>query len=244
MSKKRKGIFDTEVVKYYPPIQTPTYPPPQPLPNVNYGLRETPQGRADTLEAGVYVPTLQAVVLGLAWGIVAGMVAGAVAFWQSWPWWVVPLVGAASSALVGAYHLTGGIQLRQSLLWKREELRRDPDGDVVGQPALALEPVTVRLELTGPEPGRTQFLNLDIGPERMSQLCRSVLAGRSLSEGEWTGAGRPFSRAEFRNLRGLLIERGLVRWNNDRAKAQGVTLTAAGRAVFRKLADLPPTVEG
>lgn len=119
------------------------------------------------------------------------------------------------------------------LLWALEKVTRlDLDGDrQVGQPS----PV-VRVEVTNGQ--REMYLDLPGRPEALATMALGVLNGRSLAEGTWSGRGGLFSRSEFRQIRDILIERGLAVWRNPEAKAQGVELTAAGRAVFRRLAEL------
>jgi hypothetical protein len=123
----------------------------------------------------------------------------------------------------------------RKLLWAVERVTgRDIDGDqVIGQP-VALPPIQV--EVTS---GQKQvYLELPGKPEALAALARGVLAGRPMAEDSWSGRAGPFSRSEFRQIRDTLIERGLATWRNPDAKAQGCELTAAGRAVFRRLADL------
>lgn len=243
MTKREPFNFDKTII--YKPDQ-PTalqpwqQPPQQDVVPVAWGYRETPVGKTGTLESDVYVPTLQAMFVGLAWGLVVIIAVALLAAWLCLAWWFAPLAGAATWAGVMAYHLTAGVQLRQSLLWKREELeRRDLDGDgVVGEP----KPVTLQLELIQPANKKTLFIDLGIAPEKAILFAKAVLSGASgLSVSEWTGRGGLFSRSEFERLRSRLIEIGLVRWVNDRSKQQGVTLLPAGRAVFRRLANYSPT---
>ena len=80
--------------------------------------------------------------------------------------------------------------------------------------------------------------------DRLPVLAAGLLAGRSFNQAAWTGAGGLFSRAEFDQLRDVLIERGLAAWKNPNARAQGVELTAAGRAVMRRLAERSPALSG
>ena len=94
----------------------------------------------------------------------------------------------------------------------------------------------VEVEVSKPDSKQMTFLDLPGDRQQLGQLASGVLAGRSFSEGEWSGGGRPYSRSEFRELRGELLERGLLTWRNHDAPAQGVQLTAPGRAVFRRLA--------
>lgn len=66
---------------------------------------------------------------------------------------------------------------------------------------------------------------------------------KPMSEGAWTGRGKPFSVDEFRALRDWLFGEGLAEWNNERAHAQGWHLRARARAMIRGLAEVndPPT---
>jgi len=95
----------------------------------------------------------------------------------------------------------------------------------------------VQVEVSEPEQGRWRFLDLPGGPEELEQLARGLMLGRSLAEAEWVGAGRPYTRSQFRELRGQLLERGLLVWRNPSAPSQGVELNAAGRAVFGRIAE-------
>ena len=83
------------------------------------------------------------------------------------------------------------------------------------------------------------MLDLPGTPESIAQLGRGLLLGRSFSEAEWCGRGRPFSKPEFVALRAQLVERGIVRWRDERSPAQGCELTHAGRAVFRAFVESP-----
>ena len=95
------------------------------------------------------------------------------------------------------------------------------------------------VEVSDVEAGRWRFLDLPGTPEQLQDLAWSVMLGtRSLSEADWTGSGRPYSKAEFRSLRAQMLGRGLLTWRNPAAPSQGVELTTVGRAVFRRLADL------
>jgi hypothetical protein len=120
----------------------------------------------------------------------------------------------------------------RKLLWALERVT----GLDVDQDGHEGPPPTIRVEVT--EGARQVYLDLPGEPEDLATMARGVLNGRSLAEGTWSGRGGLFSRSEFRTIRDELIERGLATWRNPRAKAQGVELTAAGRAVFRLLAEL------
>jgi hypothetical protein len=123
----------------------------------------------------------------------------------------------------------------RSLLWAKEKRTGiDLDGDGIVGPPVALPPIQV--EVTS---GQKQvYLDLPGKPEALAMLARGVLAGRPMAEDSWSGRAGPFSRSEFRAIRDTLIERGLATWRNPDAKAQGCELTHAGRAMFRRLAEL------
>jgi hypothetical protein len=107
------------------------------------------------------------------------------------------------------------------------------------------QPVTYPLEtlrvVVETEDGRVgDFIDLPY-PDRLYELGRAVVAGGyDFSMASFGGAGKLFSRSEYVILRDAMIRRGLATWINSRAHGQGVTLTAPGRAVMRKLATRTP----
>jgi hypothetical protein len=56
--------------------------------------------------------------------------------------------------------------------------------------------------------------------------------GRTFSEKEWCGAGRPFSVNGFRELRSEMIRRGLLARKSEKDHRQGYELTEDGKAVL------------
>ena len=92
----------------------------------------------------------------------------------------------------------------------------------------------------------TDFIDLPAGPEQLRKLADGLLSGRQFALSAWSGAGAPFSRSEFERLRDELIKRGLARWRNANAQAQGAELTLPGRAVLRRFSSeassLSPTL--
>lgn len=88
----------------------------------------------------------------------------------------------------------------------------------------------------------TDFIDLPY-PEKIPQLASGLLEGRTFKAETFNHL---FHRSEFERVRDEMIRRGLATWKNERAHAQGVELTAAGRAVMRKVAEdrhtpaLPP----
>ena len=53
-----------------------------------------------------------------------------------------------------------------------------------------------------------------------------------------TGAGAPFSRAQFVQLRGEILRRGLLMWNSHNDNARGVRVTGKGMALCHHFASI------
>lgn len=191
-------------------------------------VEERTPARPPSLESDVAVPLAQS----LATGFLLGGATGLAGVWLQAPDPLALGVGVGVVATVG----TWAMLLRQvrDLLWTVIT--------TVSQERTEPERPTVRVEVAQ-EGGRVvRYLDLPGDPDRLAVLARGVLAGRPLSEATWCGAGRPFSRGEFADLRAELLRAGLARWRNPQAPAQGVILTPAGRAVLRRLAQgEPPT---
>lgn len=178
-------------------------------------------------ERGCLLPLAQSVIS----GILAGLVAGAVGMWQEWQGagYIALLVGAVVALFVWA----GGLGA-----WRRSvyapAVYYPPEQE--DQPDQA--PARVRVEVSQTEGAAhtTQIADLPVSVDQLAQLAVGLLAGQTFAEGVWTGAGRPFSKSEFIALRSEFIKRGWACWKNDRAPAQGVSLTRPGAAVMRSFA--------
>lgn len=110
------------------------------------------------------------------------------------------------------------------------------DGKIAGEEPgpVSLEPV--RVEIIQDAGRHVEMLDLPVSLEQLTALAAALMAGASLSESSWTGAGAPFSKSEFIRLRDELIKRNLARWRNERAPAQGLMLTPGGKACMRHFA--------
>lgn len=95
---------------------------------------------------------------------------------------------------------------------------------------------SVRIELVQAEGRNIQFFDLPASQQQLARLADGLLHGASFSEASWTGAGALFSRSQFRTIRDEWLRRGWLTWLNPDARAQGVQLTPAGKAVARHLA--------
>ena len=207
-----------------------------------YEPRPTSFYRPDPLRDGVAVPGLQAAIT----GAVCGLAALAITAWFELPaWGIAGTVAAVATA--GAW-----LSYRGRWQWLLERITgADLNADgYIGKPEPQQAPALsapIRVEVSRDEGRAVDFIDLPY-PEKLPALAAGLLAGRQFAQTSWVGAGQLFSRSEFDQVRDTMIERGLAAWKNPEAKAQGVTLTAAGRAVMRRLANLsptlPPTQEG
>lgn len=187
-------------------------------------------GGGSGITAPVTVPFLQAIITGALAGIAGGVVCAVIGFDFS-PWaagfstWAVVTLGAWLS-FRGRW---------QMVIERALGVDLNHDG-VIGEPepTPAPEPESIRVELLQEGGRRGDFIDLPHA-DRLPALASGLLEGRQFSQTVWTGAGRLYSRAEFEAVRGEMLRRGLCRWKNPQAPAQGVELTPAGRAVLRRL---------
>ena len=181
--------------------------------------------RAATVESEVLVPLMQGGAVAL---LLVAFVAD-VAF-VPLPWSALLGLGLFVLLALSVLMFYDG----RRLLWRVERtLGADLDGDAYAGPPQ--EPQMFRIELHERTPAgqRTAWLDVPGPPERFALLAQSALNDGTLSEARWTGAGNPYSRAEFAALRDTMLDRGLWEWTNVKAKAQGLRVTHAGRAVLR-----------
>ena len=195
--------------------------------------------RPQTVESGVLVPLIQGVVTGaLVFLTFQGLAVG-MGRQDSLPWSIA--CGAACALLVWVFSL----HQADSALWTHEYWFADRAApaafaDVAGgdgeweevEPAAAVRPTVVEVHKQVGEGLHIDRHHLGVDQRRLQELARGVLAGRTLGEREWAGSGRLFTVSEFRQLRGELMQRGLIAWRSAGNPGQGVDLTDEGRAVF------------
>lgn len=186
------------------------------------------------VERGCLIPAAQAFVTGL----VTALIVLALAMINNWasPGWLAMLGGAAGAVLIWVASL---LTWRATVINESLEfipLQRQPEASPASD--------HIRIEFVEAHPGgrRTQIVDLPASPGNIQKIARGVLSGTPFSESAWTGAGRPFSRAQFHQIRGEFLSRGWVVWRNEDAPSQGVMLTSQGEAVMRYLASPSPTL--
>ncbi len=211
--------------------------PHQPNTTPLFMVREQPAKRTTTMETEVWIPAGHALITSLAWAIPAALLSVLLTLAASIPWYYIPLLPLIVIAILFPFRLNRYITEQRRLLWDREETeQRDINGDDhIGQPPPRT--LTVEIVTRGNNGRLRQIMNLDFGipQEQALTFIQGVLAGQPISEAQWCGNGRPFSKTSFIPFRTRLVTKGLIRWRNADAPAQGVELTPYGQEVFQEI---------
>lgn len=198
--------------------------------------------QADGLTEQVIVPALKAGILGLSLGILAGLLV-----WQlRWPTGLHPLMAMGLTwFIVLPISFFGFSQRGMWLIERISGVDLNNDG-YRGQPALQQLPLPqetkiIRVQIEQDQGRHVDYLDLPEGvtEETFATFARSVLNGRDLSEGVWGGPGGLWAMPTYRKLRDALVQRRVLRWNNEAAHSLGLTITPAGKAVLRAFAQPP-----
>lgn len=125
-------------------------------------------------------------------------------------------------------------------------LEASAKNDVTKLAALGFTPhdvgESVKVELHDRRDGlhNSKFFELPVSMPKLIPLARGILNGQPFSERRWTGAGALLTTNEFRSLRGVLRERGLLELVSEADHRQGYKLNDAGREFFVSLLPSPP----
>jgi len=186
--------------------------------------------RVPSWGADVAVPIGQAVGT----GVFIGVVSGVLAIWLGWAWQIPILTAAIGAAVIWFVTLNDmRALLRRVEVWTGKDL--DRDGHI--GPQKHTTEINVRIEQDGRGP-RDLFLRFEgVRPEQLHELFKGALRGDSLSESKWTGAGKLFSKPKYCDVRDALLDAGLLRWQNEDAHAQGLSVTKSGKAVLQRWCD-------
>ncbi len=193
--------------------------------------------KKDSFFNGVLVPFMQSVITGLLVGICAGVLTACFNYPQSAR---VGIVLGCIVALVGWFSYRSHWQQIIDILLGVDYYMNEekPEEQLTGE---RVAPMRVELLEEGGMVGN--FINLPY-PEKIPYLAAGLQQGKTFAQSVWTGQGALFSRNEFETIRAELLKRGLARWRKEGAPGQGVHLTPAGRAVFKRLAEQNPTLPG
>ena len=177
-------------------------------------------GMINHVETGCLLPFFQSLIT----GALVGLIAAGAATWMELtnPWMLGLIIGAVGSL----WWWTSSIHLwRVDVYGYDEQVAPEPVQSTVS---------TVRVEVVNDS--QIVIADLPASPAQLRDLSTGLLAGMSFSEASWSGDGRIFSKSEFHAIRQAFIGRGWARWRVENAPAQGVAITAPGRAVLRELA--------
>ena len=204
-------------------------PPPEPPPIL------LPPHQQETFMSAVIIPGVQTLISGFLSGLTFGVIWWALTLPQ--PWKAGWIFGLLISVTFWA------INLRAWTMRLEKLLNVDLNFDGYKGPPPPPAPIPrVKIELGQIHEGSRQLdiIDLPATPDQLRTLAQGVLAGRTFAEDVW--APGLFSKPAFSKLRDEMVSRGLARWKNPNAHAQGVEPTAAGKAILRKLAEIPPTL--
>jgi hypothetical protein len=73
--------------------------------------------------------------------------------------------------------------------------------------------------------------------ENLLELAEGLIAGKPFSERTWTGKNGLFSQNEFKELREMMLRRGLIAHKSTKSGNVGYELTDAGWAVMQGVVD-------
>lgn len=177
----------------------------------------------------VVVPLAQAVITGVLIGLPIGALSWLAGF--SNPWKVVLVVWLVVQGCAWLVLLFRWARLVE-LVERSLGVDLNADGFIGEPPVERIDPI--RVEILDRPDRKTTFVDLPASPEQLRLLVAGVARGAPLSETFWTGAGRPFSKAEFHELRQAMLKGGLLVPRNERAPAQGFQLTLAGKHLIRR----------
>lgn len=143
----------------------------------------------------------------------------------------------ATGALGGA--LSGGVVWLISLSFWRSRVYRTPQPklpSVLGSSeVLRLQVMTHDLESAY---GRGVWASLPIDRETLIEIAIKLAGGASFSHASLVGKYRPLSRAQYEAVRDEFLARGLVYWNSPHSRNQGLSMSRAGVAAMKRLAEM------
>jgi|CXWL01.1.fsa_nt_gi hypothetical protein len=183
-----------------------------------------------TQNAGVVVPLLQAMITSglLAFGV---LILSWVFEWSSG--WKVALVIFGVMPFFSWLFL----QRRWLVLTAEKVMQRDLNGDGVVESSTShrTEPRLVKVQVNHIKEGgslQVDLISLPCTDSQLRKLAEGLLNGIPFTEGAWSGGGKPFSVAEIKLLRSVMLARGLLKPRSEKDQRQGFELTEEGRAVM------------
>lgn len=182
-----------------------------------------------TLKSAVVIPLTQALVS----AVLISVITYALASWlEAERPFIIALALFGIVALISWLSYRGEWRARLEALLG-VDINRD---GVIGEPLPVINELRVNVISDNGAAGDILALP-GANREQLAALARGIVAGRGLSIHEWTGINRPFTRSQFEELRGQLLDRGFIRWRSNNAPQLGAEPTKKGEALFRALAE-------
>lgn len=169
-------------------------------------------------------------------------VAGAWCF--TWSDWFVMMIGVMLWLLawvVIAWMIYAGVIDQRVRYWDsvREVIESSNKSDIEKLAALGFTSSSIEkkisVELNDKRDGMntTKFFDLPVSSVKLSPIAKAVLNGQPFTERRWCPA--QLSSDEFRKLRGVLRDRGMVELVSEKDHRQGYALTNDGKILFENL---------
>ncbi|MFH1566817.1 MAG: hypothetical protein ABIL09_02385, partial [Gemmatimonadota bacterium] len=95
---------------------------------------------------------------------------------------------------------------------------------------------TTTLQVISEDGRRIVNHELPVGEDRLGTFARGVLAGKPLTQREWSRPGSPLSRGQFEEVRDFMLQRGYAVWRDESKPQLGIELTEKGRAALERIA--------
>jgi len=99
-------------------------------------------------------------------------------------------------------------------------------------------PESVHVDLN--EGSCSRHFVLPVSPVKLRPLASALLEGQPFSEKRWVVDGKLLSSSEFRSLRAVMKEKGLIVPVSDKDNRQGFVLTDAGRDTLQSFCSPTP----
>lgn len=192
-----------------------------------------------TIESGVIIPILQAIISGVLIGL---LVLSAWGLNNRFTGWGVLFFGLSLGAF-GSWV----IAVRRWYAWGD-----GAHGIYSPEPTEPTEPnEPFKIEITTEDWDssyerlksypRGAYIETPINEDHLIKACQVINAGGNFSYASLAGPYKPLSRAEFEALREAFIKSGLAYWKTERGHTHGLALTAVGRIVVKRIAALNPS---
>ena len=217
------SAFDKSQVPQVQPAPIPTYP--------QDTLRYSDRQFLHTQTAGVVVPLLQAFITSALLALAVLIVSFVCGWWNGWK---------LAVAVFGVMPLVAWVYLQRRWLVLTAErvFQRDFDGggSGVSPGSASAEPHVVKVQVNHIREGghlQVDLMDLPCTASQLQKLAEGLLNGVPFIEGAWKGKYKPFSEAEFRNLRDVMLARELIKMRSVKDTRQGFELTEEGWAVMK-----------